>query len=158
MTLTEMIYWMSLFIAVVTVVLFIINRIKRNVFIITLNQLESKMQESGFDDFLIKDILHLFSKRIEKHGEKEFTNWLTHLNYTIPEEYEDEEVAIQMYGKCESWIEEDVAKLEVETQLSWEEQTGDIHHLDKRARKAQLVIRHRLNDVVLDLMDKERYM
>ncbi|MCC2250461.1 hypothetical protein JUJ52_10860 [Virgibacillus sp. AGTR] len=58
----------------------------------------------------------------------------------------------KMYRYYRKWIEDEVVKLENETKLSWEEQTEDIEDLNIKARKTQLVLRHR-SDVVLELLN-----
>ncbi|MBR7553451.1 hypothetical protein KC820_04700 [Allobacillus sp. SKP8-2] len=118
---------------------------------ISLNNLEKKMNEKGFDDDFIKEIIQAFKQRIDKQGEKQFKNWLVNLHFNCPDEFQNEEKAVQVYDKYCSWIESEVNNLEDETKLSWERQTEDIKELDEKARKTQLVIRHRLSEIVLDL-------
>ncbi|WP_044641359.1 hypothetical protein [Risungbinella massiliensis] len=118
---------------------------------ITLPNLEQKMRQEQFDENVIQEILTLFQKRIDTDGQAEFQTWLCNLHYRLPEEFQNEIVATQIYDKCLNWIEQEVKKLKNETKLTWEEQTEDIQSLSFKARKAQLVIRHRLSEVVFDL-------
>lgn len=129
------------------------NAIKRRSHIITVIDLENKMIRAGYDEGFIQEILAVCKKRINKYGQKEFQHWLYDLNYKLPEEFQNENKAIHIYENYSPWIEEEIIKLENETKLSWEEQAEDIKDIDLRARKAQLVIRHRLTDVTFDLFD-----
>lgn len=119
---------------------------------LTLSNLEKKMKEEHFDNNLIKDLIKILEQRIDKLGEKEFQNWLYHLDFKCPEEFQDESVTIKMYENSSSWIEEEIVKLEKEIKLSWEEQSEDLEEFHIKARKVQLVIRHRLYEVVLALL------
>lgn len=119
----------------------------------TLENLERKMKEEGFDKGCIADLMSVFKTRISKYGREEFQKWIYYLDFSVPEEFQDEETAIRFYLKHRQWIESEVMKLEKEIKLSWEIQTEDLENLDDRARKAQLVIRDRLTGIVLDLMD-----
>jgi hypothetical protein len=46
-----------------------------------------------------------------------------------------------------------VKELEKETGLSWEIQTEDLRDVNEKARKVQLVIRDRLSNIALDLLN-----
>jgi hypothetical protein len=118
---------------------------------INLYILKHKMMEAEFDQNIIQELMTVFEKRINNYGEAEFKNWIKNLHFKIPEEFQDEKEAIQLYYRNSFWLEKEVNKLENETRLSWEDQTEDIKDLDIKARKAQLVIRHRISELVLDL-------
>ncbi|MFC0015253.1 MULTISPECIES: hypothetical protein [Allobacillus] len=119
---------------------------------ITLNNLENKMNEVGFDDDFIKEIIQVFKQKIVEQGEREFQQELVNLHFKCPGEFQSEEKAVQTYDKYHSWLESEVKNLENETKLSWEKQTEDIEELNEKARKTQLVIRHRLSEIVLELI------
>lgn len=121
---------------------------------ITLDNIEQMMIQHEFDKGFIEEILAVFEKRIAMHGEKEFQNWFHNLCFKIPEEFQNEKESVGIYRKYSSWMEREVRKLESETGLSWEEQTADIMYFNAKARKAQLVIRHRLSEIALDLLDE----
>ncbi|MBA4536517.1 hypothetical protein H1Z61_04980 [Bacillus aquiflavi] len=118
----------------------------------TLTNIEQMMIKDKFQHEFIKEIIALFRKRIEKYGEKEFQLWFSQLNFTVPEEFQNEKACIQIYEKYHFWFEKEVEKLEKETKLSWEKQTEDIKFLHEKARKVQLVIRHRLSEIQLALL------
>ena len=120
---------------------------------ITIHNLALKMKAEQFDNDFIESVLAVFQVRVSKNGEREFQNWIRNLHYRLPEEFQEETTAIQLYEKCEHWIENELAKLEDETKLSWETQAADLNQVDEKARKAQLVIRHRLSEIVLELME-----
>lgn len=126
---------------------------KRDLSMITLNNIEKIMARYGFDFGLAKEILDVFHKRIERYGEDEFQAWYSNLNYRTPEDFQNEEEAAKLYESYSSWFEQEVSKLEKETGLPWQEQTEDIATLNEKARKSQLVIRHRLSEINWDLMD-----
>ncbi|QKG85664.1 hypothetical protein GXN76_15220 [Kroppenstedtia pulmonis] len=121
---------------------------------ITLDNIEQMMIHHECDKGFIEEILAVFEKRIEMYGEKEFQHWFHHLCFKVPEEFQNEKESVRIYRKYSSWMEREVRKLESETGLSWEEQTADIMYFNAKARKAQLVIRHRLSEIALDLLDK----
>ncbi|WP_221563391.1 hypothetical protein [Alkalihalobacillus sp. TS-13] len=75
------------------------------------------------------------------------------LNFSVPEEFQDQEKSIKVYQKSFQWFEKEIIKLEKETKLPWKVQVEDLKIPDENVRKTQLVIRHRLTDVVLDLLD-----
>ncbi|WP_051388453.1 hypothetical protein [Virgibacillus salarius] len=120
---------------------------------ITLYTLEQKMIDKKFPENLIEELLVEFNKIINERGERGFQKCLVNLNYQVPEPYKSELNAEKMYGYYRKWIEDEVVKLENETKLSWEEQTEDIEDLNIEARKTQLVLRHRISDVVLELLN-----
>ena len=130
-----------------------LNLKDRKVDKITLENLQMKMNEEKFDKDFKEEIVGVLKQRIEKDGEEEFQKWLSNLHFRVPEEFQDEQTSIRIYEKHHRWLEEEVTKLENETKLSWEIQTEDSENLDDKARKAQLVIRHRLSEIVLDLSD-----
>lgn len=121
--------------------------------ILTMENLSKKMLEYDFDKDFMKELLMIFHERIKIDGEKNFQKWLYKLHFQVPEEFQDETIAIEAFNKYSEWIEREVKKLENEIKLSWEIQTEDIQHLDERARKTQLVIRDRLSTIVLDLQN-----
>ncbi|MEB1808504.1 MAG: hypothetical protein LPK26_14635 [Bacillaceae bacterium] len=118
----------------------------------TLQLLQVKMMEQNFDPLLIEELIATFNKRIDTYGEKAFTKWLSKLHYSVPEEFQEEQVAITTYEKYQTWIDEEVEKLENETKLPWQTQTEDLENLDGRARKAQLVLRHRMTELAYELI------
>jgi len=120
---------------------------------VSLNNLENMMVAYEFPPGLIEEILADFKKRIEKYGEQPFHIWYSNLHYSIPEEYQDANKAEHIYDTYHAWMENEVEKLESETGLPWEEQTADIQSLNEKAKKTQLVIRHRLSEIQLDLID-----
>lgn len=120
---------------------------------ITLENIHKKLTEMGFPKELITEIVAILEDRINKNGIKEFQKWFRNLNYRLPEDFQDETLAQQIYENYSQSIETEVAKLEMETKLSWEEQTEDLKELDAQPRKVQLVLRHRLSDLALDLTD-----
>ncbi|GIN23010.1 MAG TPA: hypothetical protein DEO65_14680 [Bacillus bacterium] len=126
---------------------------KRNLSMITLGNLEKVMVQYGFDGGLIKEILEAFQKRMREEGEENFQVWYSNLDYTTPEEFQNEEKAMKMYERYSPWFDQEIFKLEKETGLSWQEQTEDIASSNKKARKSQLVLRHRLSEINWDLMD-----
>ncbi|WHY80587.1 hypothetical protein [Siminovitchia fortis] len=120
---------------------------------ITLDNIERIMVQYGFDEGLIKEIIEVFQKRMKEDGEKAFQVWFNNLNYSPPEEFQNESVASAIYERYSQWFDQEVSRLEKETGLSWQEQSEDIASLSEKARKSQLVLRHRLTDINWDLMD-----
>lgn len=125
----------------------------KNLSHITLAMIQSKLTELNVDNGFSEEVVTVFKIRIKEQGEKAFRKWFSELHYQVPDEFSDESVAIKMYDNYSIWIEDEISKLEKETKLTWEKQTEDIKRLDDKARKAQLVIRHRLSDIALDLMN-----
>lgn len=119
---------------------------------ITLNNIEDKMYEIGFNKEFTEEIMIFLEKRFNEYGQKEFQEWFNGLHYRIPEEFKDELIAIKIYDRHSPLIEEQVKELEKETKLSWEIQTEDIKNVNKNARKVQLVIRDRLSSIALELL------
>jgi anaerobic ribonucleoside-triphosphate reductase len=119
---------------------------------ITLDNIQNKMYEMDFYKEFVEEIMIILENRFNKYGKKEFQEWFDGLNYRLPEEFNDEKVAIKIYEKHSFFIEEQVKKLEQETKLNWEIQTEDLKNSDEKVRKVQLVIRHRLSDIALDLL------
>ncbi|SHH80555.1 hypothetical protein [Virgibacillus chiguensis] len=87
----------------------------------------------------------------DEYGKSVFQTWIANLNYQVPEPFRKEEKAEQIYESFTEWMEDEVIKLENETGLPWEEQAEDLANLSIKARKAQLVLRHRISDIVLEL-------
>lgn len=126
----------------------------RNVLVkITLDNIQNKMYEMGFYKGFVEEIMIILENRFNKYGKEEFQVWFEGLNYRLPEEFNDEKVVINIYEKHSLLIEEHVKKLEQETKLTWEIQTEDLKNSDEKVRKVQLVIRHRLSDIALDLLN-----
>lgn len=119
---------------------------------LTLSKLERKMKEESFDNNLIKDLIEVLKQRVIKFGENDFQKWLYNHSFKCPEEFQNESFAIEIYEKYHSWIEEEIVKLEQETKFSWEVQSEDLKEFNIKARKVQLVIRHRLSEIVLELI------
>lgn len=126
---------------------------KKNLSMISLNNIGKIMDQYGFDSGLIHEILEVFQKRMEIYGEGQFQDWYSNLHYTTPKDFQSDEAASKLYERYRRWFDQEVSKLEKETGLSWEEQSEDIASLNEKARKSQLVLRHRLSDIKWDLMD-----
>ncbi|WP_070120881.1 hypothetical protein [Bacillus marinisedimentorum] len=124
----------------------------KNLSNLTLPQLEQKMKEEGFHESVIKDLISVLQEKLIKIGEQDFQKWLYHLNFQVPDGLQNEKSAAEFYEKHHFWIEDELVKLEEETKLSWDVQSVDLKKLDVKARKAQLVIRHRLSEIVLELI------
>ncbi|UCZ54856.1 hypothetical protein LGQ02_08970 [Bacillus shivajii] len=120
---------------------------------ITLDNIQNKMNEMGFNKEFVDEIMIILENRFNKYGKEEFQEWFDGLNYRLPEEFNNEKVAIKIYEKHSLLIEEQVKKLEQETKLSWEIQTEDLKNSNEKVQKVQLVIRHRLSDISLDLLN-----
>lgn len=118
-----------------------------------MDNIESKLYEMGFYKEFIEEIMVILENRFNKYGKEEFQEWFNGLNYRIPEEFNDEKVAIKIYEKHSLMIEEQVRKLEQETKLSWEIQTEELKSLNEKARKVQLVIRDRFSGIALNLLN-----
>jgi hypothetical protein len=121
---------------------------------ITLENIQQAMHEIGFDKAFVEVIINTLELRANNYGEREFQEWFNELHYRLPDEFKDEQFAIKLYENHATFIEEEVIKLEKETELPGEKQAEDLLHLDEKVRKVQLVIRHRLSDIALDLLDK----
>jgi len=119
---------------------------------LTLSKIEQKMKEENFDNNLINDLIEVLKQKLIESGEKEFQKWLYNLNFRCPVDFQEESFAKEIYKKYHSWIEEEIVKLEKETKISWEVQSEDLKEFDIKARKVQLVIRHRLSEIVLELI------
>lgn len=120
---------------------------------ITLYNLEQKMKYEKFPEKLIEELLVEFNKIINEQGERGFQKWLANLHYQVPNPFRSELKAEKIYKNYRNWIEDEVVNLENETKLSWEEQTEDIEDLNIKARKAQLVLRHRISEMILELLN-----
>ncbi|WP_286228474.1 hypothetical protein [Neobacillus mesonae] len=120
---------------------------------ITLNNIQNKMCEIGFNKKFAEELMIILEKRFNKYGEKEFQEWFYKLHYRIPEELKDELLVIKIYDKHSLLIEEQVKDLEKETKLPWEIQTEDLKNIHEKARKVQLVVSDRLSGIALDLLN-----
>jgi hypothetical protein len=120
--------------------------------IITLSNIKEKMKEEGFGSEFINVLVDFFQKYNPKVNEEDFQTRMYNLHYSLPAEFHDEETCFRVYHQSQVWIENEVIKLENETKLSWEIQTEDLQDLDERVRKTQLVIRHRLSEIVYELV------
>ncbi|MBD8069439.1 hypothetical protein [Bacillus sp. PS06] len=115
---------------------------------VTLPNLQMKMQEESFDPHFIKELHTIF----QKQDPIELESRLENLHYRLPTEFEDEDTCIRIYQLSQDWIEQEVTKLEDETELSWQVQAEDLKADDERVRKTQVVIRHRLSEIVYELI------
>lgn len=120
---------------------------------ITLDNIQNKMYEVGFNKEFVREVMIVLEKRFNNYGEKEFQEWFKGLHYRIPEEFNDELVTIKIYEEHSHLIEEQVKEIEKETKLSWEIQTEELKIINEKARKVQLVIRDRLSGIALDLLN-----
>ncbi len=132
-----------------------LNFKKRSLSKINLINIKNKMIEDRFDPAVIGELLEIFEERINRNGESAFQKWLYELNFSVPEEYQNSEQAIHLYNKASNWLEKEVINLERETRLTWEIQGEDLQEPNEHVRKTQLVIRHRLTEVILDILDKK---
>lgn len=126
---------------------------KKLLALLNLNNLKKEMNNAKFPKKLIVEIIADFNIVKEERGESEFREWIYNLHYQIPELYQNDEIAKNMYTNYGDWIEREITKLEHETELSWQEQSTDFKHVSIKARKAQLVLRHRISDVVLNVLE-----
>jgi hypothetical protein len=131
--------------------LFIQNEPLENLSIHNVNE---QMILEGFDDHFRKEIMEVLRNRLFKNGEKAFQEWLYQLNFQTPAELEREEFCLHLFDKSGDWIEREIKTLERETGLLWEVQGEDLQARDPRVKKVQIVTRHRLTEVVMDLMDR----
>lgn len=120
---------------------------------ITLPNIEKKMREEEFDSEFIDELISIFQKHNAEENQKEFQTRMYNLHYRLPEEFQEQETCNRFYQSSARWIEDEVSKIENEIKLSWEVQTEDIQELDENIRKTQLVIRHRLSEIVYDLIN-----
>ncbi|TFJ92660.1 hypothetical protein [Lentibacillus salicampi] len=120
---------------------------------LTIYNLGLGMKKEKFPEKLIADILGEFNKIINELGEKKFQEWLFNLHFQIPDPFKNELRAEDIYNNYENWIEREIVNLENETNLSWEKQSEDIANVNMKIRKTQLVLRHRISEVVLDLLN-----
>jgi hypothetical protein len=120
---------------------------------LTVENIEKKLIELGFNKELADEITVTLNKGKNEYGEAKFKEWLNELNYRVPEDFQDERTAINIYDKYSQWVEDEISRLEDEMKLSWEKQSEDLKELDEKARKVQLILRQRLTEIVLDLMD-----
>ncbi|WP_208585949.1 hypothetical protein [Gracilibacillus suaedae] len=119
---------------------------------ISLENIQKAMYEMGYYKEFVEEIITTLEKRVNKYSEEEFQEWFNKLNYRLPDEFSDEIFAIKIYENHSFLIEEEVIKLEKETELPWEKQAEDLKNINEKARKVQLVIRNRLSDIALDLL------
>ncbi|MBM7095263.1 hypothetical protein JSY36_05795 [Bacillus sp. H-16] len=124
---------------------------------LTIKTVTGKMDEKGFDPKAARLIEGVLEEKRTVLGDKDFQAWLGELTYTVPGELADEEPALRLYHTNPDWVEREVSALERETKLSWEEQTEDLKHLDDQPRKAQLVVRTRLTEIIDELKDAKDY-
>ena len=75
---------------------------------ITLENIQNKMYEMGFNKGFVEEIMIILEKRFNKYGKREFQEWFNGLHYRIPEELKDELLAIKIYEKHALLIEEQV--------------------------------------------------
>lgn len=131
------------------------NRNKKTKLLAMLNltNLKSEMNRVKFPAGLIEEILDDFKIVKNERGESGFSEWIFNLNFQIPEPYQSEVKAKNMYTNYGDWIEREIVKLEHETELFWQEQSVDLKHVSIEARKAQLVLRHRISEAVLNILD-----
>lgn len=120
---------------------------------ITLDNIQNKMYEIGFNKEFAEEIMIILDKKFNKYGAKQFQEWFSGLHYRIPAEFKDELLAIKIYEKHSFLIEEQIKELEKETKLSWKIQTEELKNINDKARKVQLVIRDRLSGISLDLLN-----
>ncbi|WP_456274581.1 hypothetical protein [Bacillus sp. AK031] len=125
---------------------------RKNLNSLTLSNLEQQMKKEKFSEEITSALLEVLNARLVKYGEAGFQEWLYNLNYKIPEEIMDEKLALNIYLENKSWMEEELVKLENETGLSWEVQAEDLQSTDMRVVKTQLVIRHRLSEIIMELL------
>jgi len=111
------------------------------------------MHAEEFDFKFINELISIFQMCNSDKKQKEFQTRMYNLHYKLPEEFQDQETCLKIYKVSQQWIENEVTRLENETKLPWEVQTEDIQKLDEKIRKTQLVIRHRLSEVVYDLIN-----
>lgn len=122
---------------------------------ITLDKIKKGMDHYNFSKQVQKVLLEMFKERIKHFGEDEFKMYIYNLHFTVPQEIEDETIASKLYDSNQYWFEKEIKKLESELNMSYEEQSEDLEHLNVKARKAQLVIRHRLYTIILDISDNQ---
>lgn len=127
---------------------------KKNKFeYLTLENIKNKLLEMNFNKELANEIMVTLNKRKNECGKVKLKEWLNELNYRVPEDFQDEMTAINIYNKYSQWVEEEISRIENEIKLSWEKQSEDLKELDEKARKVQLILRQRLTDIVLELVD-----
>lgn len=66
---------------------------------ITLENIENKMHENGFNQELTQEIISILEKRFNEYGENEFKEWFAGLHYRVPDELHDESLSIKIYDK-----------------------------------------------------------
>ncbi|MGM8364238.1 hypothetical protein ACLIBG_02030 [Virgibacillus sp. W0181] len=119
---------------------------------ITIEKIEKGMEADGFSENVKKELLSLFEERIRQQGLGEFKMYIYNLHFMVPQEIEDEKTATKLYENNEAWFEKEISNLENELQLSYEKQSEDLEPMNVKARKAQLVIRHRFSSIILDIL------
>ena len=73
---------------------------------ITLHNIQNKMYVIGFNKEFVEVIMIILEKRFNDYGEKEFQEWFNGLHYRIPDEFNDELLAIKIYEKhCNRQVE-----------------------------------------------------
>lgn len=131
------------------------NKEKKNELLAMLNlhNVEMEMNRAKFPKELIEEIIGDFNIIKNERGESGLSEWMYNLHFQIPEPYQNEITAENVYTNYGDWIEREIMKLENETELSWQEQSADLRLVSMEVRKAQLVLRHRISDVVLNVLD-----
>ncbi len=120
---------------------------------LTLENLRSKMIENNFSKAFVSDLNAVLRERKNKTGEKEFQKSLHNLHYSLPKEFQDENTALKFYLKHREWVEKEINNLEHEIKLTWETQAEDLQSPDDRVKKVQLVVRQRISDTVMEVLD-----
>lgn len=122
---------------------------------ITLEKIEKGMEAYKFPANIKADLLTFFHERVRQQGINEFRLYMYNLPFTVPQEIENERIAKALYEENEAWFEAEINNLEDALQLTFEVQSEDLNHLHVAARKVQLVIRHRLSEITLDIADNK---
>ncbi|MGM8211854.1 hypothetical protein ACLIBH_03560 [Virgibacillus sp. W0430] len=120
---------------------------------ITLEKIDAGMEAYNFSHDVKNFLLDAFKERIRQQGINEFKMYIYNLHFTVPQEIEDEHTAAQLYELNEVWFDQEVKKLENELKIPFEEQAEDLADKHINVRKTQLVIRHRLSSIILDIAD-----
>lgn len=129
------------------------NLNKKNMEKLELEAIRKQMMNDKFDHQVLEELINLLNYRIKKDGEEQFQSWFSALHYRIPEEFEDKEFTRQFYLNHKLWIEKEIINLEKELKIPWEIQAEDLNSNDEKEKKVQLVIRHRLTEIVYSIMD-----
>ncbi|WP_026691006.1 hypothetical protein [Alteribacter aurantiacus] len=119
---------------------------------LTFAKVQEKVEER-FDPLVAKEVIAILEERRIVLEDKGFREWLRDLNFDVPGELSEKGAAITLYDKNPGWFEREVKRLEDESERSWRVQTEELEQLDERARKAQLVVRERLTEIVWEIKD-----